>query len=45
MAKREAPRNYLKKVTKTYENGIEDCLFNCKYSMALEMDDCYIDCF
>ncbi|CAD8104952.1 unnamed protein product [Paramecium sonneborni] len=45
LAKREAPKNYLKKITKTYENGIEDCLFNCKYSMALEMEDCYIDCF
>lgn len=33
MIKREAPIKYLKKVTKTYESGLEDCIYNCKYSM------------
>lgn len=45
MIARDTPYRNLRKITKTYENAIEDCVYNCKYSMQLEMEDCYIDCF
>ncbi|KAM3146704.1 hypothetical protein pb186bvf_001234 [Paramecium bursaria] len=45
LKKQQKPIQAYKALLREFSNGMDDCISSCKYSLSLNMDECYVDCF